>query len=288
MNIINILIVALETGLIFSLMAMGVNLTYKILDIADLTVEGSFPLGAFVVALALQRGLNPILGLGLSFILGGMAGYISYILYQKLKIQSLLSGILTMTMLYSVNLRILGKSNINLFEYDGIFSYLGDVDKWVLLLVIVVIFKIGLDMFFKTEKGYLLLATGDNENLVKQLGINPSNFIALGLILANGLVGLSGALMAQYQGFADVSMGASMIVTALASIIIGDSFLKKSSKLKMTTRAIIGAIIYRTIIALVMYKGLQPGDMRGITAIIVIIFIVYNNLQEKLLGKLRR
>lgn len=180
MNILNIILAAIETGLIFSLMAMGVTLTYKILDIADLTVEGSFPLGGFIVAFVLQRGLNPILGLGLSFVLGGLAGYISYILFKKLKIQSLLAGILTMTMLYSVNLRILGKSNVNLFEYKGIFDYFENVPKILILFVIVLIFKIILDLFFKTEKGYLLLATGDNETLVKQLGINPSKFIEIG------------------------------------------------------------------------------------------------------------
>ncbi len=282
-----VLLVSLEQGLIFSLLAIGVVFTFKILDIADLSVEGTFPLGAFVLAKFLTNGMDPILAIIISFLAGAVGGFITFVLYKKLKIQPILAGILTMTMLYSANLRITGQSNVTLFDNETLFTKFNMIPKVALLLIVVLIIKILVDNLFKTEKGYLLVVTGDNEKLVKSLGKNPDKYTMIGLMLSNGLVALSGALMAQYQGFVDAGMGATMIVTALASIIIGDTFLKNNRNLKLTTRAIIGAIAYRVIIGLAIHKGLNPNDLKAITAIIVVLFISYNNVSALGMNKLK-
>ena len=265
-----LLITSLEQGLIFSILAMGMLITYKILDVSDLSVEGTFPFGAFLFARFISIGVNPILSTLLAFVFGTMAGLLTTTLFTKLKIRPLLAGILTMTILYSVNLKINGKSNIPLFSYRSIYD---SGSTLLILLIIVLVVKILLDLFLKTETGYLLIATGDNEALVKSLGENSTKYKLIGLMIANGLVALSGALMAQYQGFVDITMGASIIVVALASIIIGDTIKKKSTWLKNTTRAIIGAIIYKIIGGIAIDLGLNPNDLRAINAIIVIVFI---------------
>ncbi|MDO5041006.1 MAG: ABC transporter permease [Peptoniphilus sp.] len=279
-GLISVLGSSLEVGLIFSILAIGVVLTYKVLDVADLSVEGTFPLGAFIFATLAVRGVDPIIAIIFSFIGGMCAGLLTYLLYKKLKIAALLAGILTMTMLYSINLRITGKSNVPLFEFDSIFKKFGFLPRMVVLAIIVLIIKWILDYFFKTEQGYLLIVTGDNESLVKSLGKDPEVYILSGFMLSNALVSLSGSLMAQHQGFSDIQMGTSMIVTALASIIIGDTILRNNRKLKYTTRAIIGAIIYRIISGVAIHLGLNPNDLKLITALIVIIFIAYNNVSN--------
>lgn len=270
----SLIITSIEQGLIFAILAMGVFLTYKILDIADLSVEGTFPFGAFIFAKFISMGINPIVSTIMAFVLGTLAGLLTATLFTKLKIKPILAGILTMTILYSVNLKTNGKSNVPLFNYSTVF------DKGSILIVligIVLLIKIILDLFLKTETGYLLIATGDNESLVKSLGENSNKYKLIGLMIANGLVALSGALMAQYQGFADMTMGNSIIVVALASIIIGDTIMKNSNKFKNTSRAIVGAIIYRIIGGIAIDLGLNPHDLRAVNAIIVIIFISYNN-----------
>lgn len=276
-----LLITSLEQGLVFAVLAMGVFITYKVLDIADLSVEGTFPFGAFLFAKFVTMGLSPMASTLLAFCFGTLAGLLTATLFIRLKIKPLLAGILTMTILYSVNLRINGKANIPLFNHGSIFD-LGNV--LIVLLVISIVIKILLDLFLKTEMGYLLIATGDNETLVKSLGASSNQYKIIGLMIANGLVALSGALMAQIQGFADITMGASIIVMALASIIIGDTILKNSSFLKDTTRAILGAIIYKLIGALAIDLGLAPTDLRAISATIVIVFIAYNNFAGDILS----
>ncbi len=270
-----LLSISLEQGLIFAVLAIGVFITYKILDFPDLSVEGTFPFGAFIFSKFMLLGLEPITSTILAFIFGSFAGVITYFLHIKMKIAPILSGILTMTILYSVNLRVNGKANIPLYNYSSIFDY---GDTLLILVIIVLIIKILMDIFLKTERGYLLIATGDNETLVKSLGINCNTYKLLGLMLSNGIVAVSGALMGELQGFADINMGASIIVSALASIIVGDTFLKNSRKIKGTTRAIAGAIIYKIIGGLALEVGLAPTDLKAISAIIVIIFIGYNNL----------
>lgn len=278
-----VLLTSLEMGLIFSIMAMGVMLTYKTLKISDLSVEGTFPLGAFIFARLITMGMGLGSSMVLSFIGGALGGLVTYILFKKFNIDALLSGILTMTALYSLNLRITGSSNVALFDQPTIFNT-SNIPMTLILLAIVLVIKLFLDWFFKTEKGYLLKTTGDNQKLVRSLGQNPNKFILLGLMLANALGSLSGAIMAQYQGFADIQMGTSMIVTALASIIIGDTFFRNISNIKDTTRAIIGAIIYRAISGIAIHYGLEPGDLKAITAFIVVVFLVYNNFLVNRMG----
>lgn len=253
---------------------MGVFFSYKVLDIADLSVEGTFPFGAFVFAKLLIIGLNPLLATIMSFCLGTLAGLLTAIFFTKLKIRPLLSGILTMTILYSVNLKIHGKANIPLFSYNSIYHF---GPPLAILIIIALFVKLLIDEFLKTETGYLLIATGDNESLVKSLGQDCSKYKILGLMLANGLVALSGALMAQMQGFVDITMGSSIIVVALASIIIGDAIKKDSHRIKETTRAILGAIIYKLIGGIAIDLGLEPSDLKAVSAIIVIAFLSYNN-----------
>ena len=279
---------SLVTGLIFSILAIGVVITFKILNLADLSVEGTFPLGAFVFAKVLTLGYSPFLAMALAFVMGGVFGYLTYFLYKRLKIDAILAGILTMTILYTVNLRITGTSNVTFYELDVIFSIFSSIPKIVILLIIVGLIKIIMDWFLKTEKGYLLLATGDNERLVKSLGENPNKFYAYGLILSNALVALAGSLMAQSTGYCDITMGQTIIVSALASIVIGDAFLKNAKFLNRTTRAIIGAVVYRVIFGIAISAGLQPSDLKAVTAIIVIIFIVYNNMAGLGISKLRK
>jgi putative ABC transport system permease protein len=274
-------ITSLEQGLIFAILAMGVFLTYKVLKESDLSVEGTFPFGAFIFAKFVSMGFDPIVSTLHAFCLGTLAGLMTSMLFIKLKIKPLLAGILTMTMLYSVNLRINGKANVPLFSYDSVF----DLGSSLLILVVLVIFiKLLLDVFLKTETGYLLIATGDNETLVKSLGANSNKYKIIAFMLANGLISLSGALMAQYQGFADITMGAGVIVVALASIIIGDTIKKNSSWLKSTSRAIVGATIYKIMGGIAIDLGLAPTDLKAISAIIVIVFIAYNNFAIDLLG----
>ena len=275
----------MEQGLIFSILAIGVTITFKILDFADMSVEGTFPLGAFLFAKFITAGLSPVTSTFLAFVFGSFAGLITYTLNIKLKIQALLSGILTMTMMYSVNLRLNGKSNIGLFSYASIYD---GFEKVIVLILIALAVKLLMDAFLKTEVGYLLIATGDNETLVKSLGEDSNKYRMIGLMLSNGLVSLSGALMAQYQGFAEITMGTGIIVAALASIIVGDAIARNSRSLKMTTRAIAGALIYKFIGAVAIDLGLEPTDLRAINAIIVILFLSYNTFSPVKMKKTKR
>lgn len=266
--------VTIEQGLIFSILAIGVYITYKILDFPDLSVEGTFPLGAFVFSKFALMGLDPLVGSLMALIAGGLAGAITYTLNIKFKIKEILAGILTMTLLYSVNLRINGRSNIGLSSYPTIYDQFG---KMIVLVICVVLVKLLMDRYLKSEAGYLLIATGDNETLVKSLGQNADKYKLIGLMISNGLVALSGAMMAQSQGFTDITMGNSIIVVALASIIIGDTVMQKSRFLKGTTRAIIGAVAYKLIGGAAIEAGLAPTDLKAISALIVIGFLAYNN-----------
>lgn len=271
----------IEQGLIFSVLVMGVHITYKLLDIPDLSVEGTFPFGAFIYAYFVIAGVNAWLSLFLAFIFGNLGGFITALIFIKLRIKPLLGGILTAAIFYSVNLKILGKSNVSLSKlprlYDLRLTSNAYLDKIILLFFIVLIIKVLLDIFFKTEIGYLIKTTGDNETLVKSLGANSNIYKTLGLMISNGLVAMSGALMAQSQTFADNKMGQSIIVVALASIIIGDTILKNKENMSGTLRAVIGAIIYKIIGGVAIDLGMEAQDLSMINAFIVIIFILYNN-----------
>jgi ABC-type uncharacterized transport system, permease component len=269
-----------EQGLIYGVMVLGVYITYRILDFPDLSVDGSFPLGAAIAACLIVKGSNPYIACAAAFAGGLAAGGVTGILHVKLRITNLLSGILVMTGLYSINLRIMGgKANIPLFNKANIF---GHVPPVIMILIFAVAAKLLLDLFLKTKFGFLLIATGDNPQLVTSLGVNIGAMKIVGLMLSNGLVALSGAMMAQYQRFSDVGMGSGTIVMGLASIIIGQSLFKKIPIMLPTTMAIIGAILYKASTAFALKLGLPPTDLKIITSVIVIIALGLNQKVFKL------
>ena len=271
-----IIISAIEQGLLFALVAMGVYITYKILDFPDLSVDGTFPLGAAISAALLVKGINPWISILVATIGGAIAGSITGFLHVKLKISNLMSGILVMIALYSVNLRVMGKSNIPLFNTDHLFKN-NFIKPIFIILAIVIVFKIILDVFMKTKLGFLLIAVGDNEQVVSSLGINKNLIKVLGLMISNGLVALAGALTAQHQGFADVVMGQGIVVMGLAAVIIGTSLFTRLSFIKATTLSILGSIIYKLVVAIALALKLNPNDLKLMTAIIVVIALASNN-----------
>lgn len=277
------LISTLEQGFIFAIVALGVYITYKILDFPDLSVDATFPLGASVTALCLTNGINPFIACILAFVSGMLAGSITGFLHVKLKITNLLSGILVMIGFYSINLRIMGKSNTPLFNTKTIFNF--NMETIVIVGVFAIFIKILLDLFLKTKLGFLLKAVGDNEQLITSLGVNKNIIKVVGLMISNGLVALAGSIMAQSQGFSDVGMGAGTVVIGLASVILGESIFKNINFVKGTTMALLGAILYKLAIALALRLGLDPNDLKLVTALIIIIILSTNNLEGKLFHK---
>lgn len=280
-----ILMGVLEQGLIFSIVSIGVYITYKILDFPDMSVDGTFPLGASVAAVCLAKGINPFAACTAAFAAGCFGGAVTGLMHVKLKINNLLCGILVMIGLYSINLRIMGKSNIPLFGVKSMFT--GSLAPIIIIALFSIIVKIALDFFLKTKLGFLLIATGNNEQLVTMLGINKDNIKLLGLVLANGIVALAGGLMAQYQGFSDVGMGTGTIVTGLAAVTLGDAILKKLSIIKPTTMVVLGSILYKGAIALALKFGFAATDLKLITALIVIAALSLNkrNLSFKIVRR---
>lgn len=264
----------LEQGLLFGIVAIGVYITYKILDFPDLSVDGTFPLGAAICAALLVKDINPYIAVLIATLGGAVAGLVTALLNVKLKITNLMSGILVMIGLYSINLMIMGKSNIPLFNAKSIFK---ENNKIIVILIVVLVIKVLFDLFLKTKLGSLLIAVGDNEQLVTSIGVNKNNIKILGLMISNGLVALSGALTAQYQGFSDVTMGTGVVVMGLAAVIIGSSILKKISLIKATTLSIFGAIIYKLAIALALKWKLDPNYLKLMTAVIVIVALSFNS-----------
>ena len=272
----------LEQSFIFAIMVLGVYLSYKILDFPDMTVDGSFPLGGAVASAILIKGGNPILALVVATLCGAIAGLITGMIHVKLKVTNLLAGIIVMTGLYSVNLRVMGKSNIPLFSVKHLFN--GNMIPIVTLVILLILAKITIDYLLKTKFGFALKALGDNETLVISLGIDEKKLKIYGLMIANSFVALSGAILAQYQGFADVGMGTGTIITGLASIIIGEAIFKKRSFISMSMTVILGTIIYRTIIAMSLKLGMNASDLKLITSILVV-GIIFLKEKKILLGR---
>jgi len=272
----NIIISVLEQGLLFSISVLGIYITFKIMNFADLSMDGTYPLGAAACAVFMMNGMNPWIATILSAFIGGLGGVITGLIHTKLKINGLMAGILVMFGLYSVNLRIMGKSNIPLFNVKNVFTlpevivFSTDISALLLLAAIVLVIKVLYEAFFKTKTGFFLRAVGDNEEILTSLGADSHKIKILGLALANFLVGLSGALTAQYQGFADIGMGTGSAVTALAAVIIGAALIKRIN-FKMSTTAILGAIMYKGILVTVLRFGLDPNDFKLATAVAVII-----------------
>ena len=269
----------IEQSLIFAIMVLGVYISFRILNFPDMTVDGTFPLGAAISAKLLTLGVNPYLTLLVALIAGAAAGAITGLIHVKLKVKDLLAGILVMTALYSVNLRVMGKSNIPLFEEDNIFNT--EYSMMITIAVLILISKFFLDYLLKTKFGFALKALGDNENLIVSLGLNEEKYKIYGLMIANAFVAFSGAVLAQYQGFADVGMGTGIIVIGLASIIIGDTLFGKRRRLAGTTIVIIGSILYRGVIAVTLSMGMDASDLKLITSVIVIVILWIQKQKDK-------
>lgn len=278
-TLINSLPSTISQGILWGVMVLGVYITYKVLDYADLTVDGSFATGGAISAILIIKGANPFLALLLAIIAGMLAGLVTGLLHTKLEIPPILSGILTMLALYSVNIRIMaGQPNISLLGEDTMISMVSNVlpscSKETISLgigiVVTSILVLLMYWFFGTEIGCCIRATGNNQYMVRSLGGNTDRMKILGLVLSNGLVALSGALVAQSQGFADVEMGQGTIVIGLASVIIGEVlFGKRLNFAFRLTSVVFGSVIYRIIIAIVLWAGLRSTDLKMLTAAIV-------------------
>ena len=269
----------IEQSLIFAIMVLGVYISFRILNFPDMTVDGTFPLGAAISAKLLTLGVNPYLTLLVALVAGAAAGAITGLIHVKLKVKDLLAGILVMTALYSINLRVMGKSNIPLFEEDNIFNT--EYSMMITIVVLILVSKFILDYLLKTKFGFALKALGDNENLIVSLGLNEEKYKIYGLMIANAFVAFSGAVLAQYQSFADVGMGTGIIVIGLASIIIGDTLFGKRRRLAGTTIVIIGSILYRGVIAVTLSMGMDASDLKLITSVIVIVILWIQKQKDK-------
>ena len=286
----SILTSAVSQGLLWAILAIGIHITYRILDISDLTSEGSFTLGAAVCATAIVNNIPPILAIFMALISGSLAGMITGLLHTKLQIPSLLAGILSMTGLYSINLRIMGKANIPLNMHSTLltnikelFNLGKDRDSAIFLGIIVcVIVIIFLVWFFNTEFGYAIVATGNNDKMIRANGINSDITKIAGLMLANALIALSGALVCQYNGYADVQQGIGAIVIGLASVIIGEVIFRNRNLITSLIGIVIGSIIYRLIVAIVINSNyVSANDMKLFTAIIVAVALYVANVDFK-------
>ncbi len=282
---------ALEIGLIFSLVALGVYISFRLLRFPDLTVDGSFPLGGAVCAILIANGFDPFFATLAATAAGAVAGAVTGLLNVRLKIMDLLASILMMIALYSINLRIMGRPNVPLISEPTLFTvlqpeWLSDyVLRPLLLLGIVVLAKLGLDWFFATQKGLAIRATGSNPRMARAQGINTGAMILLGMALSNALVALAGALFAQTQGGADISMGIGTIVIGLAAVIVGESILPSRRLVLATLAVILGAIVYRFFIALALnsdFIGLQAQDLNLVTALLVTFALVIPLLKKRL------
>lgn len=299
----DILIGVLEQGMIYAIIALGVYITYKILNFPDLTVDGSFPLGAAVTVIlmtntessfinAISLNHNPYIIMFLALLSGGIAGFITGIINVKFKVRDLLSGIITMTALYSINLRIAGRANVPIFNMDTIFSNemvdnifpeaLARYKVLIIISVITVGAKLMMDLYFNTKSGYLLRAVGNNSILVTSLAKDSGNIKILGLVIANALVALSGSVMMQQQGFFEISMGTGAMVIGLASVIIGTNLLKKLSFVKSTTGVILGSIIYKACISMAMNVSFaRASDMKLITSLLFLVILLIGNDRKR-------
>ena len=292
-----LLIGALTLGFILSLLALGVFISFRIFDFPDITADGSITLGAALAALLLVKGINPVIASIAAFAGGFIAGAVTATLATKFKINRLLAGILVMTALYSINLHIMGKSNVALFGQRTFSSYAERFGTWVLrnqqdlnllgwpvrvtdvailitAIVIVVFVGLLLYMFFQTNLGAAMRATGNNSQMARALGVNDEGMIILGLAISNGLIGLSGAFLAQYQGFADIQMGIGMIVWGLASVIIGEALVGTPQTGMAIIAAVMGSVLFRLMVAIALRLGLDPNDLKLITAAFVFVALI--------------
>jgi len=304
-----LLIGALTIGLILSLLAFGVFVSFRIFEFADITADGSITLGGAVAAVLIVAGMNPLLATAAAFAAGALAGMTTAVLHTRFHINRLLSGILVMTALYSINLHVMGKSNLPLMSERTLGTMaesvamrlvgtesthlLGwevgtrDLAALVLALVVAVTVGVALYLFFRTDLGTAMQAAGDNAQMIRALGVNVDNMMILGLALSNGLIALAGALLTQYQGFADVQMGIGMVVWGLASIIIGEALVGAGVRALgfVIAGAVMGSVLFRLIVALALRGGLDPNDLKLVTAAFVFAALVLPSYVQRLRQK---
>ena len=279
-------------GLLYGIMVLGVFITFRILDFPDLTVDGSFPLGAALFASMVSAGANPILGILVAVLGGVLAGLVTAAIHNYLKVPNLLAGILTMTMLWSINIRIMGnRPNIQLIRQPNVLHALTEAtglgQEWVYLIFFVLLalgVKLLLDLFFHTDLGLTMGALGNNPQMVVSTGVNPASLKFIGLGLSNGLVALAGSFAAQFQGFADVNLGQGIIIAGLASVMIGEFILRSNKIFLLTLRVLLGSILFRGLMYLGRYYGyhigLTPNDLRLITGLLIIVSLVATQVRK--------
>ncbi len=286
-----LLISVLEQGMIYAIMALGVYITYKILDFPDLTVDGSFPMGAAIAAVMVSKDLNPLLTLPVCFLAGALVGICTGLIHVKLGVRDLLSGIIMMTALYTVNLRITGRANLPIYNKVTIFENglvdrifpepLKQFDTLIIIFVVTMVVKYILDWYLHTKSGYILRAVGDNESIVTAMAVDKGIIKIIGLSIANGLVALSGGIFAQQQRYFDVSFGTGTVVIGLASVIIGTSVFKRVTLLRVTSSVIIGSILYKACVALAIKVGFESTDLKLITAVLFLLILVIGRERKR-------
>ena len=299
----SLLIGSITIGLILALLALGTFISFRVFNFADITSEGSITLGAALSATLIVHGMNPLLATLYAFLAGFTAGSITGMIHTRFKINGLLSGILVMTALYSVNLHIMGKSNVPLLSETTLITYVENLagnpvngvqtlnilgwdvpqkDLYVLgaLFLLIVMLSLLLYFFFKTHLGTSMRATGNNQQMIRALGVNTNLMIVLGLALSNGMIAISGAILAQFQGFADVQMGIGMMVWGLASVIIGEVLVGEKSLGFLIIGAVFGSVIFRLLVAVALRMGMNPNDLKLITAVFVFIALVLPGLMN--------
>lgn len=285
-----LLLSVLEQGMIYAIMSFGIYITYKILDFPDLTVDGSFPMGAAITAVLISKGVNPLLTLPISALAGALVGCLTGLIHVKLKVRDLLSGIIMMTALYTVNLRIAGKANLPIYDKETIFDN-GVVQAIVpealypyrtvaIVLILTLLVKYLLDWYMSTKSGYLLRAVGDNDTIVTSMGVDKGLVKVIGLSIANGLVSLGGCIFAQQQRFFDVSMGTGTMVIGLASVIIGTSLFKKVTFLRVTSSVVLGSILYKACVA-VAIRYMKSVDLKLVTAALFLLILVLGRERKR-------
>jgi putative ABC transport system permease protein len=289
--LLSVLTGVIEEGLVYAVMALGVYITYKILDFPDLSVDGTFPLGGAITAVLIIAGVHPVITLFLAFLTGAAAGTLTGLIHVKLKVRDLLSGIIMMTALYSLNLRIAGKANVAIFTKETIFenTFLqAAIPKGFqpyltafILLLIVILMKLLLDLYLKTKSGYLLRAVGDNDTLVTSLAKDKGSVKIIGLAIANAFVALAGSIYTQKIGFFEISTGTGAIVIGLASVIIGTNVFKHVTWVKATSAVIVGSIIYKACVAMAIAAGMAASDLKLITATLFLIILVISNERKR-------
>lgn len=274
----------LEQGMIYAIMGLGVYITYKILDFPDLTVDGSFPLGAAIAAAMISRSMNPLLAVLVSCAAGAAVGLLTGLIHVKLKVRDLLSGIIMMTALYTVHLRVAGRANLPIYGQTTIFDndivnavFKGPLSQFgtvIIILAVTLIAKYLLDWYLSTQSGFMLRAVGDNETIVTSSGVDEGKIKIIGLAISNALVTLGGCIYAQQQRFYDASMGPGTVVIGLASVIIGTSIFRRVTLIRVTSSVVIGSILYKACVALAIKLGMPSSDLKLITAVLFLVILV--------------